>query len=234
MNNNLLQIKIKQRLNKLSSFDYDNLECWQIAEAFNKEQLEFSSRRIAGLNSKLEGNEQTINSIDDLQVLITNFKLTKSTENEIYYESKVIPDDYLNFKRVSFFAKTKDCPERKMIVYLASESDVDILLGDKNTEPSFEWKETFCTIVNNKIRIYTNNKFEVINPTLTYYRKPKNVEFVNCINLTTGNVNSSDVISEFKDDIVEKLIDGAAAILAGDIESIAQYQRELQNSERNN
>ena len=36
MTNDLLQIKLKQRLNKLSSNDYDNIECWQIIEAFNK------------------------------------------------------------------------------------------------------------------------------------------------------------------------------------------------------
>ena len=35
MNNTTLQIKFKQRLNKLASNDYDNLECWQIVEAFN-------------------------------------------------------------------------------------------------------------------------------------------------------------------------------------------------------
>lgn len=31
MDNNTLQIKIKQRLNKLASSDYDNIECWKIA-----------------------------------------------------------------------------------------------------------------------------------------------------------------------------------------------------------
>ena len=32
MTNSLLQIKIKQRLNKLASLDYDNIECWQVTE----------------------------------------------------------------------------------------------------------------------------------------------------------------------------------------------------------
>ena len=36
MNNDTLQLKLKQRLNKLDSQDYDNIEPWQMIEAFNK------------------------------------------------------------------------------------------------------------------------------------------------------------------------------------------------------
>ena len=34
MDNATLEIKLKQRLNKLASNDYDNIEKWQIIEAF--------------------------------------------------------------------------------------------------------------------------------------------------------------------------------------------------------
>ena len=70
MNNNLLQIKIKQRLNKLASFDYDNIECWQIQEAFNKAQLEWVRRMVYGINSRKESSEQTTGLVDDLQILM--------------------------------------------------------------------------------------------------------------------------------------------------------------------
>ena len=40
MLNSTIIIKVKQRLNKLDSQDYDNLETWQIIEAFNKGQVE--------------------------------------------------------------------------------------------------------------------------------------------------------------------------------------------------
>ena len=43
-----------------------------------------------------------------------------------------------------------------------------------------------------------------------------------------------DVESEFKDDIVELIIDEAVSILAGDIESVNQSSRGTQNTERNN
>ena len=52
MLNSTITVKIKQRLNKLDSNDYDNIECWQIVEAFNKAQVEWSRRQLHGINLK--------------------------------------------------------------------------------------------------------------------------------------------------------------------------------------
>ena len=52
-------------------------------------------------------------------------------------------------------------------------------------------------------------------------------------NISTGQVYTSNGECELKDDICEILVDEAAAILAGDIESMNQYQREVQNAQRN-
>jgi hypothetical protein len=43
-----------------------------------------------------------------------------------------------------------------------------------------------------------------------------------------------DVECEFKDDIVEVLLDEAAALIAGDIENFTQYQLQQQSAERDN
>ena len=60
MNNQYLLIKIKQRLNKLTSFDYDDIEPWMITEAFNKAQRNWTRRQIEGINQERTGAEQTI------------------------------------------------------------------------------------------------------------------------------------------------------------------------------
>jgi len=78
MQNSVLTIKIKQRLNKLDSNDYDNIECWQIVEAFNKAQVEWSRRQLHGINILKEGDEQSTRRKDDLQVLLNSQSLTKS------------------------------------------------------------------------------------------------------------------------------------------------------------
>jgi hypothetical protein len=232
MNNNLLQIKIKQRLNKLASFDYDNIECWMIQEAFNKAQIEWVRRQLHGTNARKEGPEQTINAVDDIQMLLVQKELEAYTKDK-FVETKQIPADYLHFVRVSINGQSDCCPKRPFSVYQVEEANVDIMLSDSFKSPSFEWAETFCTVMGDKLRIYTNNSFVVHDINLIYYRKPRNVEFLGCVSPETGVTYKANVISELKDDLVEVIIDEAAGILAGDIESITQYQREIQNSQRN-
>lgn len=234
MNNNLLQIKIKQRLNKLASLDYDNIECWQIAEAFNKAQLEFVRRQVHGNNIRKEGDESTKMLIDDLQRLLVETGIN-ITDNTTYYTTDVIPTNYLYFKRLSAFATTDCCTKpRLMTIYIAEVADADVLLSDAFRSPSFEWSETFATMQNEIFRIYTNDLFSIANASLTYYRRPVDVEFVGCTNPSTGSQYTADVPCEFKDDIVELIIDDAVALLAGDIEQFNQYTRNKQNAQTNN
>ena len=232
MNNNLLQIKIKQRLNKLASLDYDNLECWQIAEAFNKAQLEWTRRQLYSINVRKEGSEQSSGLIDDLQKLMKVSLLTMINK-EIYYKSDKLPDDYLHYVRTDVFAQQECCPERRMTVYEVEESNISIILNDKNKQPNFEWAETVSTRINNSVRIYTNNEFDISKCYLVYYRKPLEVQFAGCVDIKTGFPFTKDQECEFPDDVAEVLADNAAMILAGDIESVTQYQRDQQNVQTN-
>lgn len=232
MNNALLQIKVKQRLNKLASMDYDNIECWQIEEAFNKAQMEWVRRMVYGLNTRREGSEQSTGLVDDLRVLLKSDGL-KVTPKPLFTEG-TIPDDYLYYVRVDAMATKKCCEgKRRMVVYEVEEANIGILLTSDTKGPSWEWAETLATLVGNTTRVYTNDEFTVSDIILTYYRRPREVRFLGCTNPSTGVANTSDVICEFKDDICEILIDETAAVLAGDIESMNQYQRETQNAQRN-
>lgn len=213
--------------------DYDNLEDWMIQEAFNKAQIEWIRRQLHGNNAFKEGDEQTIKRIDDLQNLLTPYKLT-GKNYPTFFESHMLPRDYMSFKRVATQATSDCCKEpRTMDVYLAEEADADILYMDNMKGPDFSWGETFCTMFGNKIRIYTKG-FTVVNPKLIYYRLPRDLRLKDAMDPETGKYNTTEVKCEFKDDIIELIIDEAAAILAGDIESITQYQRGTQSAERNN
>ena len=237
MTNALLQIKIKERLNKLASLDYDNIECWQVSEAFNKAQLEWVRRQVHGANQFKEGDESSKMNIDDIQALITDTTQNPVTltKFDAYYQTSLLPANYLYFKRFAVKSVASCCPEpRRMIVYLAEVADVDNLLIDNFRQPSATWGETFCTMSSNRIKVYTNGEFDLTQPVLHYYRKPREVEFLNCVNPSTGITSAADVTCEFKDDIVEIIVDETCAILAGDVESMTQYQRNKQNSTQNN
>ena len=232
MLNSTIEIKVKQRINKLDSQDYDNIQCWQIVEAFNKAQVEWIRRQLHGTNVFKEGDEASNRRKDDLQRLLVLENLTLG-KRDLYYEAS-LPGNYLAWKRVDVYANKECCDKRKMVVYLAEEDDLSLLLRDKSKEPSFEWGETFATLMNNGVKIYTNDKFEIPNASLTYYRQPIRVQFLNCSDPYTGVTSTADVLCEFKDDIIELMIDDAVAIIAGDIESTNQYSRNSQSSEKNN
>lgn len=234
MNNATIQLKIQQRLNKLASSDYDNIECWQIVEAFNKGQVGWCRRQLHGMNQKQEGDEQSKRRIDDLQILLTDQALTFGND-DLYDEATSLPSNYLEWKRLSVKAKDECCDnDRRMVVYLAEQANVDELLRDKNKQPSFPWGETFCTLQNNTVRVYTNNKFNIVESKLTYYRQPLHIQIAGCVDPYTQVLSTIDVESEFKDDLVELFIDEAAKILAGDIESFNQQQIAQQEVESNN
>jgi hypothetical protein len=234
MTNDTIFLKLKQRLNKLDSQDYDNLECWQVVEAFNKGMVEWCRRNLHGMNLMKEGDESSKRRIDDLQILIVPIPVAMSRRQE-YYESPILPDDYFEWKRVDVFATNACCSDpRRMVVTLAEEGNVPELLRDYNKKPSFDWAETFCTLSNNTFKVYTNGEFDVANTTLYYYRQPVKIQFLKCIDPYTLVVSTVDVECEFKDDLVELFIDEAAKIIAGDIEAINQMQRASQNVENNN
>jgi len=109
MLNQTIQIKFRQRLNKLASDDYDNIECWQIVEAFNKAQLEWCRRNLHGNNMFKEGDEVSTRRIDDLQLLLTTLPMT-TTDMGNHDVSTNFPDNetYLEYKRVSLDA-TSEC-----------------------------------------------------------------------------------------------------------------------------
>lgn len=234
MLNSTILIKVKQRLNKLASNDYDNIQDWQVIEAFNKGQVDWCRRNLHGLNIVKEGDEQSTRRIDDLQVLLVNTILNMNNK-QTYYESVTFPTDYLQWKRVSAGATSECCPDPKpIVIYLAEVANVDELLRDFNKRPDFEFGETFATLSNNNLKIYTNGLFKPVNVTLYYYRQPVRMQIAGVEDPYTGLVPTVTVNPEFKDDLVEVFVDEAVKILAGDIESMTQFQRMGQSTEQNN
>jgi hypothetical protein len=227
----LVFIKIKERLNKIDSADYDNIECWQAREAYNKAQLEWVRRQIHGKNDTQEGDEETQIRVNDLQVILSSGKLTVE-EYPIFFQTRKIPDKFLYLKRVTPIVNHGDCKNKRIKSTLREEENVDEYLQDYSMQPSFEFEETFHTMINNKIRVYSNKDFDVNEVEVVYYRYPREIDFGQCEQLDGSKGQQVD--PEFKDDIVELIIDDAVAILAGDIESPNVNQISKQRSELNN
>ena len=233
MDVNTTILKIKQRLNKLDSSDYDNIQCWQIKEAVNKAQLEWIRRQVHGTNIHKEGDEETRMRVDDLQPLLIQTTLSGTNTADGYFETDLFPANYLYQKRLRAYASSPTCTEFEFNgLFPIEEANVNDWYTDTNKEPNEEWAETFYTFMGNRIRIYTANKFSISRADFVYYRKPSMFDILGCDNVDgTAGINAP---LEFKDDVAELIVDQAATILAGDIESINQEQLLQNKIEQNN
>jgi hypothetical protein len=202
-----VSMKIDLRLNKGASADYDNLWPYVKQEAFNKAINEWVRRQYHGNNIKQEGDEETTIRVDDLQILLKTDNLTIRDRGD-FVQTNRLPSDYLYYKRLTPYVSKGACLNVKIKSHLKEEANVDDLLPSL---PSFEFEETFHTLIANRAHIYHNKQFTVDKAELTYYRKPTFYEF------RPANLSST---VEFKDDICELLVDEACKIIASDIESL--------------
>lgn len=226
----LVVIKTRLRLNKLHSQDYDNVEDWKVMEAVNKSQLEWMRRQIHGSNRQQEGDEQTRVRVDDLQQFLIEKKL-EGTNHKLFFECP-LPSNYLWFKKVLPRAMKDCCQDILLDSTFIEEANVPFYLFDSNLSPSFEWRQTFHTLIGDTLRVYSNDEFDVEGVELTYYRSPHKVDIEGYTH--ESGVSSTNVDLEFKDDVAEVILDGAASILAGDLEYMSQAQITTQRAEINN
>lgn len=210
--------KMDLRLNKGASGDYDNLWPYHKQEAFNKAVNEWVRKQKRGKNLTQEGDEETTDRVDDLQVLLKTDTLG-SRDKGLYNQTDKLPSDYLYYKRLTPIVSKNNCKSLSIKSYLREEANVDSWLH----MPSFEFEETFHTLIGNRAHIYHNKNFTIERAELTYYRKPKTYDFKK-LNTTI----------EFKDDICELIVDEACKILASDIESFNQKAVAEERAERAN
>ena len=232
MLNGTVILKIKERLNKLDSKDFDNIEDWQMVEAVNKGQIGWVRRQLTPLNPQKQGDEQSRRRVDDLQILIKTTPATFIDRDE-FYESP-LPSDYLAYKRIDMKAVTECCKKPQPFkVWLAEELNVRDLMRDPERKPSWDWTETFATLAGNNTKVWKEG-FSADSIDLTYYRMPRKMEVAGSSNPYTLVDSTMDVELEFKEDIIELIISEACAIIAGDIENMPQVQRNTQDADRSN
>lgn len=211
-------VKIDLRLNKGASQDYDNIWSYHKIDAINKAISDWVRRQKRGKNQTQEGDEQSADRVDDLQVLLKKDNITVR-DKDFYAESNRLPSDYLYFKRVTPYVSKGTCSNIRIESRLKEEANVDNLLSTC----SFDFEETFHTLMGNRINIYHNNDFKVEKVELTYYRKPK-----------VYTPENLDQVFEFNDSVCELIIDEACKILATDIESFNQKNSSQERVENNN
>jgi len=231
-----LLVKLKLRVNKLDSKDYDNLENWKLLEAFNRASLLWVRQNLHGGNIYKEGNEQSLRRIDDLNLLIKEKEILYSKKDN-YIITAPYPNDYLEYKRIDLYVDSDCCENEKIVVYLTKSADKNIIERSETHKASFLWRETFAISENKRFKIAIPQDEDNINinkVVLIYFRKPVTVKKAGEFDMETGAVAVSDVDPEFNDDVVEVLIDYTASLIGADIIDPDIMQLRTQTSQNTN
>ena len=225
----LVLIKLRLRLNKSHSSDYDLIPDWKAVEAINKAAIDVCRRLINGSVKTQDGSEETTMRTDDLQFLLKPKELV-GVNHKTFFEAN-LPEDYLWYKRFTPIVSKAKCKNKTIDSLFVEEANVGTLIKDWSMEPSFEWEQTFHTLLDNKLRVYTNGDFVVNKIDAVYYRYPKKMDINGYIH--ENGEPSVDVDLEFKEDMVNLIISEAAGTIAGDIESPNQKAINDAFTERN-
>lgn len=232
---NYILHQVRSKLNKLDSGDFDNIPDTKIITAYNEGRLDWLRRNLVGSNLQKAGDEGTKRRMDDFKPILTLPMPLTFAKKEGYYISQKLPENYFQFKKVDLHAISSCCEGKlKMICYLVGESNTDTYLRSSDQSPSFEWGETFCVLEDDRLKIYTNDEFEIEDLKLIYYRFPKSVEKQGVLNLETGNISTQTVDCEFRKDLVSLFIKETCSLLGGNIESFNAAQNNTNQVETNN
>src|SRR6478735_4484889 len=125
-------LKLRTRLNKIHSSDYDNIEDWAAVEAINKAALEITRNLINGKNQTQDGAEETSFRIADLQQLLKPVSLKGSNARPQYFEAK-LPKDFLWYNSLTPYVNKGSCKNKSIVSNLREQANVPILLEDYNS-----------------------------------------------------------------------------------------------------
>lgn len=228
MNSFEIPFKFKNRLNKGDSQDYQNIGPTEIQEVINKAALGLARRTLHGFNQFREGKEGSKTRISDFQVLLKTKRLSGS-HKDIFFISGKIPTDYFEHSQVTGIVDKKECISVTIPSDLIETSNVNTYLSSGDKQPSFDFEQSFHTLQENKIKFYHNNDFTVKELEFVYYKKPQFIEIPGAF-ISTGGIGKNMEI-EFKDDLMEIIIDEAVRIKAEDIESLNRQQLSKQSVE---
>lgn len=182
-------------------------------QLFNREQERWLQQTIT--------KKKDSDDLDDLEELIVSDQVAVYDSNGINYNSYKIPDNLFKFLRPKVTASNKNNCKKYINCYPVNLRNVNELLSDEYSKPSFEWEESFYELANKKLKVYYDN-FTVNDVYLTYYKKPEKIDISGYINLE-GNP-SSTINSSLKDVFLRQILDRVAKEVSREFENPQGFQ----------
>ena len=227
-----LLYKIDQKLNKLSSNSHQRIQLEDKVLALNEAQIKLIKQKTDGISivSGL-GRDSFKKRYDDLQILVENYvnhplDLIISNKDLNQWSASIvnISPAYMFYVDSYFLADKGECKNR--IIWTNTEllkhGDVQFLLNNEHTKPSFEYQETFSSVSTNKISIFTDGSFTPKKLYLMYIRYPVYINKAGYVML--NGETSTDVNCELASYLEDEILDLAVQNLAMYTENASAVQ----------
>lgn len=227
-----LLYKIDQKLNKLSTNVYQQINLEDKILALNEAQIKLIKQKVDGFSTNTGlGLDAFKKRYEDLQSLVITYNhqpltLTiKNAElNQWFANIHQLVPKYMFYVDSYVLANKGRCTDRKIWINkdLAKHGDLSVLLNNNHYKPSFEYQETFNFLSSDEISIFTDGTFTPTQIFISYMRYPVYIDKVGYVKF--DGTNSIDEDCELEAYLEDELVDLTVQSLAMYTENQAAAQ----------
>ena len=230
-----LLYKIDLKLNKVAALEHQIIPLENKILALNEAQLKLVKLKMDPNNPLGLGLDSFKKRYEDLEVLIEPMRdhplalsLTDPDLNKWTADLTLLSPQYMFYIDSYIIASKGECTDKIIYVNkdLVKHSDIISLLINTNYRPSFEYEETFSSIGQFNLSIYTDGTFTPKTIYVSYIRYPQKIDFPGYIKF--DGTASARVDSELPEYLEDELLNLTIQELAMDTENnpAVQYTQE--------
>jgi hypothetical protein len=220
MTSEQLYLEFKILLNKNGRFTNVDYPKSNFVVLFNREQERWYSQTIS--------KKKDSDDITDIQNLLVKKELEFSGASS-NYNSYDLPSDWFQYALFQAYA-TNGCTKLINARRVNKIKNLNEILTNEYSSPSFEWEETIYVINDNKVDVYFSD-FSISSVIMYYYKKLTPIDLEGYI--TIEDKSSKTINSDLDDIYLRQILDRVVLEVQREVENQAghQYSKERVNTQ---
>ena len=129
---------------------------------------------------------------------------------KVDYSLYPLPENYFDFSNAYGSATKGSCKAKISLFEIKDFNRNLIIFADEFTTPSFEYRESYFTFSQDKLKVFTTSDFKIPHIHLSYYRYPKQLKLINPENPEEGFDDSFEL--DFDEKVINRILDMTVSI----------------------
>jgi hypothetical protein len=213
-----LLYKIDQKLNKLSTNAHQQIPLEDKILALNEAQIAIIKTKISGqATANRLGMDAMKKRYQDIETLIVDFdenylslEEVNSSLNQWEADLSKLQPEYMLYADSYFLANKGKCKDHIIWINkdLLKHGDLSLLINNDHYKPSFEYQETFNSISDGKISVFTDGTFTPTKLFVMYVKYPVKIDKVGYIHFDgSASINANcELESYLEDELLDETV----------------------------